>query len=177
MPAAAQSDPERLIKVGGFTYIDIRRSEYSGFSLHAEFERAFSRKQFLSSGPRLDYVKIPDFGVIGESLYLGYNFKLYPFHFKHRVPLRGVFLGLEPLLLVNKHEVDRRGNPIGRYGPGVGSLIGYQHLFKNNMSAGFEWCMVYFQNLNDNSNRFQGYHHESGRYIAFHASFKIGWKF
>lgn len=173
----AQDTPERLIKAGGFIYIDIRRSEFSGFSLHAELERAFRRKPFLSSGPRLDYVKIPDFGITGENVYVGYNFKVYPFHFKHRVPLRGVFLGLEPLWLLNKHNISRQGTNIGRYGPGVGSLIGYQHLFKNKISVGFEGCMAYVQNLNDNSNRFQGYHHKSGRYIYFHSSFKIGWKF
>jgi hypothetical protein len=173
--ATAQDSPERLVKVGGFIYVD--KGEYNGFSVHMELERAFKRRQYLTSGPRLDYVKIPDFGTIGENLFIGYHIKVYPFYFKHHVPFKGLFVGLEPLMLININEVDRNGNDLGRYGPGLGSLLGYQFTLRDKVSIGFEGCMNYVQNLNDNTNRFQGYNHESGRYIYFYANVKIGKKF
>lgn len=173
--AMAQDSPERLIKAGGFIYVN--KGEYSGFSVHMELERAFQRRQFLTSGPRLDYVKIPDFGTIGENVYIGYHIKMYPFYFKHHVPFKGLFVGLEPLILINRNAVDRQGIDWGRYGPGIGSLVGYQHIVKNKISVGLEGSMNYIQNLNDNTNAYQGYNHESGRYIYFYANFKVGLKF
>lgn len=84
--AAGQSDPGSLLKAGGLPYFN--RFGYGGFSLHAEFETAFNRTPFLTSGPRVDFITSPNNNY---SLILAYDLKAYPLYKKSRGPYRGPF--------------------------------------------------------------------------------------
>lgn len=142
-----QSDLRPLLKAGGFVYFT--DSEYSGFSLHLEYEKAIRNKEFLTSGPRIDYTYTKFLqgyrysGDVGPKLYVGYELKFYPMYWKSNIPYRGIFIGIEPLFLMQGE------NEFYRYGPGVAALAGYQHMFKKRFSLSFEGSMIYFQNLNE----------------------------
>lgn len=166
--AFSQTERRPLLKVGGFVYFT--KSEYSGFSVHFEFERTWKQNQRFTSGPRLDYTFTKDLGYnytgdIGPKVYVGYELKYYPFQNKLEYPYQGVFVGIEPLILMHKPSSD-----FYRYGPGLGALLGYQHLIKKKYSLGLEGSLIYFQNLNkerppDNS---------EDRYYSLYACLKVG---
>jgi hypothetical protein len=59
--------------MGGLPYFNSHG--YSGFSLHAEFESAFKRTPFLTSGPRIDFITSNNNN--NYSLILAYDLKLY----------------------------------------------------------------------------------------------------
>lgn len=126
--AAGQSDPGSLLKVGGLPYFN--RYGYSGFSLHAEFETAFKRTPWLTSGPRIDFITFPN---NNHSLILAYDLKAYPLYKESRGPYQGPFIGIEagyfPRASIDTHS---------GHGPAFGPLLGYQHRIKNKMSIAFE---------------------------------------
>ena len=154
-----------LIKVGGFIYAF---PEYSEFSLHFEAERAFRKRQYFTSGLRLDYINPKN---ADKNFFIGYNLKLYPFYFKYKIPYRGFYIGVEPMYLVKSAE-----NPKYRYGPGLGVLFGFQYLIKDRISLGLEADVMYVQNLNRNSTKYRGYSHPSERYFYLFSCVKVGIK-
>lgn len=136
------NDRRPLIKVGGFIYPD--SSTYGGFSIHLEFERTLRRKAYLTSGPRLDYINFEDF--FDKNFFIGYELKFYPFYFRTKKPYHGVFIGGELLYLVQTNA-----NSYSRYGPGVGTFVGYQHVIKDKFSVAIEPAMAYILDLNGDS--------------------------
>jgi len=157
--------PRPLLKAGGFIYAST--SGYNGFSFHLEFERTFKRLEYLTTAPRIDYVNINRYPE--KNLFVGYEVKFYPLYWKFREAYRGISIGVEPLMLIKSEAV-----PYARYGPGLGSLIGYQYLFKDKISVGLEGSMIYLQNLNKDSKQYPGYVHPSERYFYFFACLKLG---
>ena len=156
-----------LIKVGGYTYFS--HSRYLGFSVNLEYEKTFKRKEFLTHGPRLDYYRMrpyPEKYFYGiENLSLGYELKVYPFYYRSHKPYHGISLGLYPCYYV-------KTNQYYRYGPGLGSLFGYQYLFKNKVSAAIETSVIYFQNVNPNVYK----KNPVDRYYLLFISIKVGLK-
>jgi hypothetical protein len=162
-----QNERSPLLKIGGFVYFT--HSEYSGFSANFEYERTW-RKESFTSGPRLDYTFTKNLGYtytgdIGPKLYLGYELKFYPFYQKYKSPYRGIFLGIEPLILTK-----RPNNDSFRYGPGVGALAGYQYIFNDKISLSFEGSVVYFQNLNEDRAK----KNPQDRYFSTYVTIKVG---
>ena len=155
-------DRKPLIKVGGFIYPD--SSRYGGFSLHLELERTFRRAQYLSGGVRLDYLNFEDF--FDKNIFIGYQLKFYPFYWKSKKPYQGFFIGVDPLYLVQK------GNDYSRYGPGLGALIGYQHIIKNKFSVGIEPGGAYIIDLNGDSPQ----NNPDNEYFYFFIALKFGIK-
>jgi hypothetical protein len=133
----AQADDGPLLKLGGLPYFG--RNGYSGFSLHAEFEGAFKRTPFLTSGPRIDFIS-----SLGDnySLILAYDLKLYPLYRKSQGPYQGLFVGIEagyfPRAGIDTHY---------GHGPGFGPLLGYQHIIKNKVSIAFEAGLPFLKEL------------------------------
>ena len=154
-----------LIKVGGFIYAF---PEYSEFSLHFEIERAFRKRQYFTSGLRLDYINPKN---ADKNFFIGYDLKLYPFYFKYKTSYRGFYIGVEPMYLVKSAET-----PKYRYGPGLGVLFGFQYLIKDRISLGLEADVMYVQNLNRNSTKYRGYSHPSERYFYLFSCVKVGIK-
>jgi len=150
--AAGQSDTGSLLKAGGLPYFG--REGYSGFSLHAEFETAFKRSPFLTSGPRIDFITSPNNNY---SLILAYELKLYPLYNESRGPYQGPFIGLEggyfPRAGIDTHS---------GHGPAFGPLLGYQHMIKDKVSIGFEAGMPLLR--------------ESKTYHYLFANIKVGLK-
>lgn len=126
--AAGQSDSGPLLKIGGLPYYG--RGEFSGFSLHAEFESAFKRTPWLTSGPRIDFITSPHNNY---SLILAYDLKAYPLFKESRGPYQGPSIGIEagyfPRAGIDTHS---------GHGPAFGPLLGYQHMIKNKVSIAFE---------------------------------------
>lgn len=156
-----------LLKFGGFPYFE--RSSYSGFSLHLSSERAFRKRQYFTSGPRIDYVNLSDFP--DKNLSIGYEVKFYPFYWKHRQPYRGLYVSVEPLVLIKTDF-----NPGAKFGPGLGLLLGYQYLIEDKISLGLEACMGHFKNLNKEALQYPGSSNSEERYFYFLACFKVGFK-
>ena len=156
-----------LIKGGGYVYFS--NSRYLGFSVNLEYEKTFKRKEFLTHGPRLDYYRMrpyPEKYFYGlENLSLGYELKVYPFYYRSHKPYHGISLGLYPCYYV-------KTNQYYRYGPGLGSLFGYQYLFKNKISAAIETSVIYFQNINQSVYK----KNPVDRYYFFFISIKVGLK-
>lgn len=142
--AAGQSDPGFLLKAGALPYFN--RYGYSAFSAHIEFEGAFKRTPFLTSGPRIDYINSKNNSY---SMMIGYDLKLYPRYRKSRGPYQGLFIGVEagyfPRASVDTHT---------EHGPGFGPLLGYQHIVKNKISVAFEAGMPF---LSDSKTYFYGF--------------------
>lgn len=152
--------PKPLLKIGAFPYL--RHAGVSGFSAHFELEKAWKNKEFITSGPRLDYVDIRNFR---PNFYLGYQLKFYPFYWHYERPYQGIFIGIDPFYLMKNP-----GDGLSRYGPGLGGLLGYQHVFNNRISVSFEGSVVYFQNLNNNVYR----NNPEDRYQTTFANIKVG---
>jgi hypothetical protein len=128
-------------------------------------EKPFHRKEFLTSGPRVDYL-----GPMNDSqgnLFVGYEFKLYPLHWKLQKSLQGPFLGFSPMVLLNT-RADRKS----RYGPGITPLLGYQQVIKKKYSISLEGGVPYIQDLNSNSPT----HNPEGWYFYLFLNFKFGFK-
>lgn len=156
-------DRRPLIKIGGFIYPD--SSKYGGFSIHLEFERTFRRKAYLTSGPRLDYINFDDF--FDKNFFIGYELKFYPMYRRKKKPYHGAFIGIEALYLVQTSV-----NKYSRYGPGVGTFLGYQHMIKDKFSVAIEPAMAYILDLNGDSPK----NNSDGEYIYFLISLKFGIK-
>lgn len=159
------SPPDRrpLLKIGGFIYLD--SSKYGGFSFHLELERAFKRKAYLTSGPRIDYINLKHF--FDKNYFFGYELKFYPMYWKTGKPYHGLFVGLEPVYLVQTNI-----NKYSRYGPGGGTFLGYQQIIKDKFSVAFEASMAYIFDLNDDSPKFN----DDGKYFYLFLSIKFGIK-
>jgi len=160
------SDRGTLFKAGGFLHF--YSGHYGGFSAHLELERAFRSKEFLTSGPRLEYTQYESAGRRGDQyLYVGYAFKFYPLYWKFHKPYQGVFIGGEPMLLL------KGTNRYARYGPGAGAILGYQHLFHNRISAGIDASMRYLQNLNAKAVKFNQEDHYFSGFVSINIGLKL----
>ena len=165
----SQNDQRSLIKAGGYLNFN-HSSGFSGFIFSLEKERTFKKNMSFTHGPRLDYDKAKrdlskNFPGI-ENLIVGYGLKFYPFYFKSHKPYKGIFIGLYPCYFM----------PINiryKYGPGVGSPIGYQHVFKDKISLGFEGSVIYMRNINENA-FYQS--NPKNKYYYFLLCFKVGLK-
>jgi len=155
-----QTDRNYLIKAGGFLYF--LESGDNGYSLHLEYERAFENLQFLTFGPRIDYT---EFKYSTGALMIAYDLKLYPFYWFSKKPYRGIFLGADVTYLIHNKDINE-----SRYGPGIGSLFGYQHVFKEKVSLCLEGSMAYVQDLNKESRRRNSKH----QYLYVFACIKVG---
>ncbi len=165
----SQSDSRPLTKVGGFINFN-HPSGFGGFFFSLENERVFKNNSFFSHGPRLDYDKGKrniqnNFPGI-ENLVLGYELKFYPFHYIKHKPYQGIFIGVYPCYFTPINQVYKNG-------PGLGSLMGYQHIFKDKISASFEGSVIYMQNVNETT-RYRT--NSQDRYFYITPSFKIGFK-
>ena len=160
--AFGQSDRSYFIKAGGFLYF--LESRENGYSLHMEYEKAFKNAQFLTSGPRIDYT---EFKYSTGALMIAYDLKLYPFYWFSKKPYRGIFLGVDANYLIQNKDLD-----YSRYGPGLGSLFGYQHVFKDKISLCLEGSMAYVQDLNKQSRQGNAKH----QYLYVFACIKVGLK-
>jgi len=160
--AFGQTDRNYLIKAGGFLYF--LESRDNGYSLHLEYERAFKKLQFLTSGPRIDYT---EFKYTHGALMVAYDLKLYPFYWLSKRPYRGIFLGIDVNYLIQNKNLD-----YSRYGPGLGSLFGYQHVFKDKISLCLETSMIYVQDLNEKALQ----HNTKHQYLYVFACIKAGLK-
>lgn len=136
-PASGQSETGAILKAGFFPYI--HQHDFNAMAAHVEFEGAFKRSPFLTSGPRLDYINV--FGP-GHHLMIGYDLKLYPLYKKSRGPYRGLFIGVEAGYFPRKV-----GNEVSNdFGPCAGPLLGYQHIFNDKLSLSFETSMPFVAN-------------------------------
>ena len=162
--ANSQILDNKVIKIGGFVYT--HHFNYTGYSINFELEKIIKNKEFLTHGPGIDYVYLKDF--ISKNIYLGYNIKFYPLYWIYRKPFRGLFIGIDPFFLLK----DPR-NDFNRYGPGFGTTIGYQIIFKDKISLSYELNINYFQNLNPNVIK----KNNLDRYFGSTQSLKIGFTF
>ena len=154
----AQTSRASLIKVGGFVHF-----KNKGFTIQFEYEKMFRRYAFLTAGPRIDYSNFEDF--TDKNLFVGYQVKFYPLYWSfHKKPYEGIFVGLEPLWLVGAQ------NSYSRTGPGIGSLLGFQHVIKDKIPVALEVGMTYVQNLNSSAQ--QG--NPEDRYFYFFVGLKAG---
>ena len=161
-PANGQSDNAPWLKAGGFIYNVFSPSKPSGWSLHGEVERKFSKSEFLTQGLRADHLK---YGTSFQHTSLRYQLKFYPFYFVSRRAYKGFSVGLTPGYLINKTGGHR-------HGPVVGTVLGYQHLFGDRFSLGLEGTSSLMQNLNQE----YPYSNASDRYLFFTTSIKLGIK-
>ena len=155
-----QIDRNYLIKGGAFFYV--RESRFNGYSAHLEYEKAFKHNKFLTAGPRLDYT---EFKCSLGALMIAYDLKLYPFYWLSKKPYQGIFIGADVVYLIKSKSVDN-----SRYGPGIGSLFGYQHVFKDKFSLCLEGSMIYLQDLNKKALQ----HNPEHRYLYVFACLKAG---
>lgn len=153
----AQTSRAPLLKIGGFVYF-----KNNGFSVHLEYERMFRRYAFLSSGPRVDYLNFEEFD--DKNLFVGYQVKFYPLYWTFQKPYEGIFVGLEPLWLVGSE------NSYSRTGPGISSLLGFQHVIKEKIPIDLEVGMNYIQNLNSSAQK----NNPEDRYFYFFVALKAG---
>lgn len=160
--AFAQNDRSYLAKGGGFLYF--LESRDNGYSVHVELEKAFRNAGCLTSGPRIDYT---EFKYSTGALMIAYGLKLYPFYWITRKPYRGLFLGGDLSYLIHNKRIKE-----SRYGPGLGSLFGYQHMFENKISLCLEGSLTYVQDLNKESRHRNPEH----RYLYVFACLKVGLK-
>jgi hypothetical protein len=144
--AICQESPPLVIKGGGFVFYS--KGDYTGYTLNAETERAFNHTYRFTRGLRIDYdwgKPKPEKMFPGiENLIFGYDFKFYPFKREASKTYQGVFLGLNPCYFYNI-------NSKYKYGPGVGTILGYQYLLKDRFTLSSEFTMTYMQNINDNA--------------------------
>ena len=151
-----------LLKVGGMVYF--YDSKYTGYSFHLEYESAFSRNEFLTSGPRFDFVA-PRTG--NATSFLGYAFRIYPMYGIAKRPYNGLFIGADPLFVVINP-----GASSSRYGPGIGMLLGYQQVFRDRLAISLEASPVYMRDINKEATQHNSHH---GYWYAF-ASLKFALK-
>lgn len=164
--AICQQKPLLVIKGGGFIFYS--KGGYTGYTLNAETERAFNDIYRFTHGLRIDY----DWGKPNpeklfpgvENLIFGYDFKFYPFKRKASKPYQGVFLGLNPCYFYNI-------NSKYKYGPGIGSILGYQYLLKDRFTLSSEFTMTYMQNINDYALQTNS----QDRYFYLFFNVKFGW--
>ncbi len=163
----SQSDNRSLTKGGGYLNFN-HPSGFSGFFFSLENERAFKTNSFLTHGPRLDYNRAKrSYSFPGiENLVLGYELKFYPFHYIKHKPYQGIFIGVYPCYFTPINQVYK-------YGPGLGSLMGYQYVFKDKISLSFEASVIYMQNVNEIT-RYRT--NSQDRYFYITPSLKIGFK-
>lgn len=135
-PASGQSETGAILKGGFFPYV--HQHEFKAIAAHAEFEGAFRRSPFLTSGPRLNYINVFNSGY---HLMIGYDLKLYPMYRKSRGPYRGLFIGAEVGYFPRKGRNDGSSD----FGPCAGPLLGYQHIFNNKLSLSFETSMPFLR--------------------------------
>jgi hypothetical protein len=83
-----QHNRKALLKAGLFIVPYHQTPELS--SLHVELEKPFPRKKFLTSGPRLDYLR--PMNDSQGNLFIGYAFKFYPLHWKLQKSFQGPFI-------------------------------------------------------------------------------------
>ena len=156
----AQSSRVPLIKVGGFVHF-----KNKGFTVQFEYERMFRRNALLTAGPRMDYTNFEDF--TDKNLFVVYQVKFYPLYWAlHKKPYEGIFVGIEPLWLVGSQD------SYSRTGPGLGSLLGFQHVIKDRIPIAIEVGMTYVQNLNDSAPQ----NNSKDRYFYFFVGLKTGIK-
>ena len=146
----SQNDYRPVTKIGGFVKF-LHTSGVSGYYLNFERERAFKKNLSFSHGLRIDYTKSnPYYSTTATSarfsqglhyLSFGYQIKFYPFYFKSHKPHYGIFIGIDPCYFT---PIDKRYIN----GPGLGSLIGYQYVFKNRIYVGLEGSIGYMLNVN-----------------------------
>jgi hypothetical protein len=167
-----QTDDFRpLFKLGGYPIF--RNSKLNGYILSFELERVFKRNMSFTYGPRTDYYEAggyfdyPTYFSGVKYLSLGYQLKVYPFHFIYDKSYQGPYIGTFATYLA---PIDWRY----KNGPGIATPVGYQYVFKKKISLGAEATMVYFKNVNlkaiDRSN-------PEERYFFFLLSIKLGMKF
>lgn len=154
----------KLLKPGAF--LSFYEAKCTGFSLSLELESSF-KSQFFSHGPRLDYTRIypiPEKYFLGrENLLVGYQVKYYPLQTNKKRQYHGPFIGGYPFYNMPVF-------PIHRNGPGLGTVIGYQHVFRDKYSLSFEASILYFQNMNESVPR----KNPADRYFFFNATLKFG---
>jgi hypothetical protein len=152
-----------LIELGGFLHFN---SGYKGFSAHAELEKAFKRRPYFTSGPRLDYTDYKDVSQ-DKDFYVGYQLKFYPLYWNFNAPYQGIAIGVEPMWLGKSNDSD------ARYGPGIGTSLGYQHLFGKRIYMSLDTSMFYIQNINDQAPP----KNPEDRYFYFFLSLNLGLRF
>lgn len=134
----AQVDESPVTKIGGWYYFN--SPSYN--TLSVERERSIRQSLTFTHGPRLDLNFGETSGLL--SMAMGYQFKYYPFSLLREKPSRGVFLGLEPCYFIKVREQTV-------YGPGIGTLLGYQLWIKNKVAVSLETSLKYMQNMNPNA--------------------------
>ena len=170
----SQNDQRSLTKVGGFLNFN-DPSGFFGFSLNFEHEQMVKRSMSFSHGFRLDYEIARSYLISNpsqvkffsrmENLVIGYELKFYPFYYRSQKPYHGIFMGIDACYFT---PINQRY----KYGPGFGTLVGYQYVFKKNISIGCEASMIYMQNINDQAFSTNA----KDRYIYFLACVKVGIK-
>lgn len=160
--AFCQIDRSSLIKGGAFLYV--LESKFNGYSIHLEYEKTLKNKEFLTAGPRLDYT---EFKHISGALMIAYDLKLYPFYWISKKPYHGMFIGADLTYLIQHRNI-----ATSRYGPGIGSLFGYQYVLKDKVSLCLEGSMIYMQDMNENAPQYNPEH----RYLYVFACLKAGIK-
>jgi hypothetical protein len=159
----AQAKVDPLLKAGGFVYF--YRGEYNGFSANVEFEKAFTRSHFLTSGPRIDYINYPG---NDNSLMLAYDLKFYPFYWKNRRPYQGMFIGVDLVYFLKNSDTYS-----SRYGPGIGSLIGYQYLIKDKVSLSIEGNVIYMHDLSETAVQTNLRHNYFDEFLSVKVGFRL----
>ena len=164
----SQSDNRSINKIGGFPVL--AEGKLTGYFFSLDRESIFKNKRSFTHGPRLDYdrdgidlrKRFPGM----ENLVIGYQFKFYPFHYIKQKAYQGTFIGVYPCYFTPINELYKNG-------PGLGSLLGYQYLFKDKISLSFEASVIYMQNVNE----ITPYRTNSqDRYFYITPSIKIGFK-
>jgi hypothetical protein len=166
-PLFSQVNEKQLIKIGSYYNFVYPSTTLFNF----EAEKSFAKRKALTHGFRMDYYSAPP-SYSGNKVFRGarnlmvsYGLKWYPLHFVSRKPYHCIFIGAELCYItaINKHY---------KFGPGLGSQLGYQYVFKNNISLGPELKVIYMQNVNDLA--FRNNPHD--RYFYIIPSIKIGKK-
>jgi hypothetical protein len=154
-------------KLGGF--FSYSKGFPTGYTISIEFEKEVNKLEFLSFSCKIDYQNISSTQAIEQpqNLFLSFGFKFYPFYWKHNIPCKGIFIGLHPTYLISKINTGQN-----RYGPGIGTCAGYQFLIKKKIYLSYELSMVYYQNLNLETYKWN----DKDRYFEYIQSIKIGFR-
>lgn len=158
-----QSNQTPVVKGGGFLYF--LEHQFNGYSLHLEYEKVFRHAPFFTSGLRIDYTQFKN--STGAPM-IGYDIKVYPFYgLSKRRLYHGIFTGVDLAYLIQT-----KSSKDSRYGPGLGMLLGYQHILKDRISLSLEGVMIYVQDLSEKSIQ----HNPERRYLYVFANLKVGLK-
>lgn len=164
----SQIDNRSINKIGGFPVL--ADGKLTGYFFSLDRESIFKNKRSFTHGPRLNYdtdgmdlrKRFPGM----ENLVIGYQFKFYPFHYIKQKPYQGIFIGIYPCYFTPINELYKNG-------PGLGSLLGYQYVFKDKISLSFEASVIYMQNVNKTTPYSTN---SQDRYFYITPSVKIGFK-